>query len=465
MEKSHFRWTTFRGAGQELVDRSDINTESPQYNEWVRSQALVYRGTATLAKTHDWSLAFSDIEKSAEIGNLQALRLLMENYLGEKSSAYPFGSFRPPDTDKSKAFFTAADLIDAYALRKVTDGSVELNVSAEQKLFWKLMYLAKPIDDSSQSKEIFDLIKNEGESKLGTTIAQYGLVGAPFGERTGIPSIPGRDVLATVFAELNLRIELVRSLGAHTPLDRTQIPEAPTVMENFLFLSTLVGEAGLADMYLLVPGKPETRQNNVHLFDREAIVDELRAGDIVWVGCGPFSHTAWVFAIDRNHDSIKFVDANYEFWKPSHNSCVKTLSFEHFRYGYSSPTLKLSDVAPMIEAVGTLRTAEPIGLAGDVSTTLPTPSTPSSATCSEQETATALVGQSASKIQRSDLIEFFQLIQTTSQLNSNGLSVNVLRPGTARFYGNVAVLVASDSKGCVRSMSLILRRSFLLRIA
>jgi hypothetical protein len=82
---------------------------------------------------------------------------------------------------------------------------------------------------------------------------------------------------------------------------------------------------------------------------------ELIPGDRVFVGCGPLSHVAFFFRRDETKKRLLFLDPNYEFWQPTHNSCVTSFEFvedKHNRYLSSVPE---DDVESMIEAVITLR--------------------------------------------------------------------------------------------------------------
>lgn len=88
---------------------------------------------------------------------------------------------------------------------------------------------------------------------------------------------------------------------------------------------------------------------------RADILKGIYPGDSIWVTCSGLSHTATVFSASRERDELLLVDATYEFWQPSHNSCVTSLSHKRWKYGFYLPQLKLSEVAPIIDAVGTFR--------------------------------------------------------------------------------------------------------------
>src|SRR5207302_10322592 len=138
--------------------------------------------------------------------------------------------------------------------------------------------------------------------KLGSIAAKHGLAGAPFEARN--QSVPGRDLMATLYADHHLRDVLARSLGFRSIRTRADESRTTTVMENFLFLSTMTSRAGFTDMYLLVPGRPASREKNIRHLDRGAVVPELQPGDNIWVSCGALSHTATVFRVDPAADTL-----------------------------------------------------------------------------------------------------------------------------------------------------------------
>jgi hypothetical protein len=174
-----------------------------------------------------------------------------------------------------------------------------------------------------------------------------------------------------------------------------------------------------------------------------------------------------VFRIDREKDSMLLTDPTYEFWQPSHNSCIKSFSFEPYEYGFSLPKVRLSEVAPMIDAVGTYRTAEFVGSSGDVServlvSAVRPPPSPSSKSCQALGVSQdSLVGRSMDQLKESDLVSFFNFFQAKTESKAGGGTVTFFKPSTSQYYGDVSLIVGVDANACVRSLSLTVRRSFI----
>lgn len=388
-----------------VLEAPDNEGESPQFNLWIRSLAYLYRGHGIFERSGDWSRASPDIKQSAEIGNIEAVRFLIDAFMAARADKSALGGYQPTTEEVKRYFTIAANLISSDALVMLAEGEVAASLPADQRMYWRLLSLAG-LSGQDQIRRLMRLVEAEGERKLASVLAQHALVGAPFARAN--PEIAGRDLFATLYAERHLRHVLASSLGARAPRERRG-EEAPTIMEHFLFLSTLAGLTGFADMYLLVPGEPSSRDRNIRSLDREAILQQIQPGDSIWVSCGPLSHTATVFSISLENDELLLVDTAYEFWQASHHSCVTSLSHQPFKYGFYLPRLKVSEVAPIIDAVGTFRTAEFIGLAGDVSQSLVSgraseKALDSSSPCKESGTRdTGLVGRRLSTVMGTDL--------------------------------------------------------------
>lgn len=455
-------FTTAQRLSNIAIDRTDAAGESPQFNQWVRSLAYTYRATAALALTGDWGQVLPDIKKCADIGNLKCIRLLIEGFIESKAGKSTLGGYRPTEYDWIHYFTLGADLVDQYALSELNGNSVPVKFPADQKLYWKLMLLAETGAGDSRRRELSNLLKTEGETKMAGVLQKYGLAGGPFAATS---SVAGRDLAATIFSDYNLRLKLVKSLGFHAPREKVSDELALTVRENFLFLSTLMSRIGMADMYLLVPRESPDRGQNMRFLNRNIVAAEIHAGDSIWVSCGPLSHTASVFRIDREKDSLMLSDGSYEFWQPSHNYCISSLSFKAYKYGFSLPEVKLSEVVPMIDAVGSLRTAEFAGSFENISEQVLAGSlrqSPSSTSCkSNGASQDGLVGASVEQLIQADLLVFFNFFQVKTESKAGGGTVVYFKPSTSQYYGNVGLIAAGDANACVRSMSLTVRRSFI----
>jgi hypothetical protein len=112
---------------------------------------------------------------------------------------------------------------------------------------------------TNQIRELMKLRTEVGAEKLGGIAAKHGLAGAAFEARN--QSVPGRDLMATLYADHHLRDILARSLGGRSPRTKADESRTTTVMENFLFLNTMTSRRGFADLYLLFrAGRPAGRR-------------------------------------------------------------------------------------------------------------------------------------------------------------------------------------------------------------
>ncbi len=437
-----------------LLVGGDDADESPQYNAFIRSQALYYRADARSRSGGAWDAVWTDLRSAAELGNVRATRALINAWQAIERDQQAAGGFAPPPAEIARTYAIAADLGMDAGLAALARGPQGGALPPSERLYWRLRLALMPTAEGGATS-MARMIGIEGEPVIGAALARHASVGGPFASTTA--GLPGRDVAATLYAEHRLRRIVVTGLGFRSPRVETRTP--PTVLEDFRFQALQAAKIGMANLLLLVPGSASGPKANVVRMPREGVAAEVRAGDKVWVTCGALSHTAEVFDIDRARDIVRLVDATWEFWQPSHNDCVTAFAHERTAYGFYVVALKWSQLVPIIDAVGSLRSAEFIGTAG-ASGALSIRS--GTAVCrGSLSEGDGVVGAPLEALERSALVRTFGLERNGSVSLADGARGWRFAPAPPSLHGQAGLLALADGQGCVRALSLTLRTTLL----
>ena len=177
---------------------------------------------------------------------------------------------------------------------------------------------------------------------------------SPLGGLTphGPHNLPGRGIAATFFADASLRREYGFNFGKRAPATRDASPDA---LEIYKFHRAVADLIGRADAYLLVPGSRTFADSHMISMNTQELSGLLSPIDVVVVRCGPLTHMVMVYKVNRKASTVSFVDGLFEFWQPSHNSCITTFDLAPFKYGGYLATVPLADILPMIQEVITYR--------------------------------------------------------------------------------------------------------------
>jgi hypothetical protein len=111
--------------------------------------------------------------------------------------------------------------------------------------------------------------------------------------------------------------------------------------------------------FLLVPGAAQCEDESIISLSRRDIVALLGPSDYAVVRCGAITHVAMVHHVDRVADRLYFADGLFQYWQPSHNSCITRFDLLPFAHGGFLAAVPIHDVEPMIQAVATLRDRRP----------------------------------------------------------------------------------------------------------
>lgn len=230
----------------EILDKPDAAPgESPQFKAWVRSLAYKYRAKATYQLTQDWRKSISDLKQAAGIGNINAVLLLTALLVEAKAYPSAVDGYQPTDDELREAFTIAADLVIVEPLAMLGNDKVPPVFRPEKLMYWKLLAQV----NFGHVRPLVDFVRENREWPLVDILAKEALLGAPLPLTPG--GLPGRDIIATVFVDYQLRRELGASLGARAPRKKTA--EAPSVKENFLMFAADASKRGFADIYLSEP--------------------------------------------------------------------------------------------------------------------------------------------------------------------------------------------------------------------
>ena len=439
-----------------LIESPGSPDDTPQFVAWLTSLGYLYRGQAAWLARKDWKAASADFKRSAQLGNVEATRFLLDAFKAANADKSALGGYMPTTAEVLEYTRVAADLGMIDAVQTLARNEDELSGGERIYLMGRLFSGRANLD----RQLLLQLVNRGRDGSFDGVLAELATVGRPY---PASDALPGRDAIATLYSENNLHSILVGSLGGRGRRDSDGRPasgDAPTILENFQFAGTSLSSTGLADLHLLVPGPEGRRGPNIHVMPLEKVVAETKVGDTINISCGPLSHTATVFAIDAAKDELVLVDGLSEFWKPSHNTCVTSLSYRRYKYGFYVAVLRLSEAVPMIDAIGTIRTAEFIGQAGDISLTAPGRKDPSVPCLDRSGDGSGAPAKRWNKWVETDFMRLSNLHRVQTMQSPLGTSV-FYRIGKAEYFGNVGLIFSVDSQQCVRSASMTIRRPFL----
>jgi hypothetical protein len=452
----------FAGAEALATAAIDMNDEggNPELQAYIRSLAFLRRADARRQLGRPEEFVNADVAAAADLGNLVAIRQLVRQYGQTAIDKKPSSARDVPGVDIDKVLTAGFDLGDAATLQAVALGFGSA-FDARQRMLSKLLFDIRSNDP--------DFVRTVGALRrkpdLEKLLREIAFVGGPISY--GPDRRPGRDVLATLFAEMSLRVNLARRLGRALPETQN---DPPMSLREIIEMNNWLGDAsGLATVYHFVPERANLGPRVLEM-SRMALASAIGAGDTVHVRCGALAHTAVIWSVNRGRDELVLMDPLFQYWQPSHNDCVTTFSLFHFRYGYYFTRLSFKEVLPLVDAVESVRTYEPPALFGQLGAS-PEMSRAISAEilrkpetrCSGSGDATKrLIGQPGSFVLvRASFTPIYFSEEGSEKTGNSGLTSHLFLPLPLQFRGKAALVMRTDAEGCARSLSLFLRRSFL----
>lgn len=420
-----------------------------QLQAYVLSLAYLHRAEARRGLDAQDEKVWSDLRQAALLGNLKAIRQLVEAWVGSAQNNDPSTLRSPGGIEMEDVLAAGLDLDEVVALKAAASG-LGRYTPRERDLF-ALRYELRARDSSFVS-HVRSFARSPDAQALMRT---HFLVGTELPASAGVP---GRDVLATFFAESNLRSTMAIGLGFALPSKR---PEHELSLRELMEVNSWLGDmSGLASAYHFVSEEPDISARH-RVVDAKRFVTLVGAGDVVNVRCGGIAHTAVVLRVDTAKDEIAFTDPLYEYWQPTNNNCITTFSLVHFRYGYYASVLRLSEVLAMLDSIQSARTfTTPVFIdeSGPDDASLSAKAAGPSA-CRASAKGRGMLGQRRSDVTKADLFEFFHFEMTTARPRGS-TTITTYMVEALEFRGDVLLRLQTQND-CVISASLFLRRSFL----
>lgn len=337
----------------ELIAKPIDTFDNPYYGSNVKANAYNYKASIAQQTGGNPDEIIRNIIEAIKLGHVEAAEYFALNVLKRQPDFISFVQGLSKE-ELAEIFKAGASLGEPFSAAAIGIANIPMDIKSDERLYWFLFAVMrdKGISRAERQKILSAAIERMTIEKVGELLSRFSLVDYPI-EKSKI-GLPGRGIMETLFADSDLRGSLG---GAHgnkrDPADRP--PIAPTVREQFDFYSRIVPEVGFGDVYLVVAGSPTLHHPRVVGAGKSAMLAELSPGDRVFLDCGPLSHVAFFFRRDNERKRLLFLDPNYEFWHPSHNSCVTSHELVeglHKRYLSSIPEI---EVAEMLSAVLTMR--------------------------------------------------------------------------------------------------------------
>jgi hypothetical protein len=289
-------------------------------------------------------------------------------------------------------------------------------------------------------------------------LKENALVGSSI--ESGFFGEPGRDVLATVFAESHFRSTIARGLGFYKPNPKHKGMSLRQIIEMNTWSVETTGMASAYHFMSAETDAPISQEGEVARVLRvpfKQLGDALLPGDTIHVSCGPLSHTTVVFSLDAKKDTILLVDPLFQFWQPTHNSCISTFTLKHYKYGFYLTEVKLSEVVKVIDAIQTTRSFTPSDAVYKFSP-LDHKNAYRCAIHSEGGSDQGLIKKPLEVVLTTDLFTVFNFEETQRKALSSEETAIIYVPAAFAYRGKALSVIRIDSFGRALSFSLFVRR-------
>lgn len=322
------------------------------YGYHIRAASYYYRARAALQSGGQPEHVAADFLAAIRNGNRGAAEEFAKDFLQRGPIRQYTGELQP--SELLETFRIGAELGDPFSAAALGLAGLDLPIDASERNYWALFAIVRdPVIELERKYAVLaSLVASIGQEAAIKSFEEFSLLGGLLPASN--LGLPGRSLQTALFVDSDLR-GTYGILREHSPDPKTKPPVAPTIREQFNFYSSIVPQISRADVYLLVPRKGTSDNARILYLSAPQIIEMLQPDDRVFVRCGALSHVAQVFAVDRERDEIRFADANYQFWRTSHNSCVGRFKlFEESHRKYLA-VVGRSDVTSMLQAVVTIR--------------------------------------------------------------------------------------------------------------
>jgi hypothetical protein len=237
-------------------------------------------------------------------------------------------------------------------------GTLPLVLSDDEKLYWKLQtVLVGPLAIDGKSPSILErslilkrMISRFGEANVIRSMNKFSLSGGLLEPQAS--GLPGRDIIATLFNDAELRLGYALDQVWRRELPQ---PKASTARDFLKRMFATYSDSDPVNRLLVLREGDSVGAGNEISLDIGNITSNLQPNDVLVVRCGLFTHITKIARIDLHENKVLFSDPLWEFWQPSHNSCVSSFELVRDSYNRFFPSVPLTDVSSMTEAVITIR--------------------------------------------------------------------------------------------------------------
>jgi hypothetical protein len=345
-------------AATRIIETSDDRFASEKQARVIKANAYLLRSDARLGLHADDELVLRDEQAAAALGLRRAAyraaaRLVI---LASERATTPFE--RVALLAKAENYYRiAAELGDTVSMDIL---SVILRQRGEdaERMYWSFqVQLSRPRDERSEVLEKFERAFDPQDiESFAQVLDEYSLSGGVLA--SNIEKLPGRSYLTTFLNDLLLRRQLNFVWSAFY-LNEVTPADATTTLESYRTLQKSIPGDPIAELYLLLPGRTRETDPLILSLSRKQIVEALSPGDQIIVRCGPLTHQATLWSVDRSTGNVAILDPFFEFWQPEHNSCVTRFRRIDYRHERKLVRVSLRELEPMLVAVMTLRDKRP----------------------------------------------------------------------------------------------------------
>jgi len=348
------RFADALAATGELIGRDESRFRSRPEAGWLKAEAHFYRAFAVDTLTGDRREATRELKLAAEAGHLRAVRVLTEQMWRKHEGDPDFAWVEADPAELGKLLRIGAELGDTRSAAMLGAENSPAPIGSREKTYWSLVSFALDINESAEvrGRRMQSVIARFGEQEVGAALSEYSPLGS--GTAAGPGHLPGRGLVATIYADAALRHEYGSSYGRRGT-EGTRPGPSPSTLELLRGFQGYANVARDIAAFLLVPGARSCEDKSIISVSRGDIVALLGPSDYAVVRCGPITHVAMVRRVDRAADRLYFADGLFQYWQPSHNSCITKFDLVPSVHGGFLAAVPIHEVEPMIQAVVTLR--------------------------------------------------------------------------------------------------------------
>jgi hypothetical protein len=342
----------------DVIARDEQGFRSKPEATWIKSEAYRYKADATFRLKGNRQEAMQLLKSAADLGNLLADKAITEGIWRKFEGDPDYASIEATSAELGMYLHIGAELGDAMSAVMLGSRNYPGPITKHEQTYWAIIGFALAINDDIKYRRrmIQSAISRIGESETAAAITEFSDV--PARTAAGPGSLPGRGLVATIYADATMRREYGYSYGRRGTEGMRQGP-SPDNLEVFKALQGYANVAGDIEAFLLVPVARKYENHAIISAKMDDVLSVIGPSDYVFVSCHSLSHVAMVHHIDRGTNLVYLIDGLWQFWQPSHNSCISQFDLVPFKHGGFLAKVSLADLGVVLKAVVTLRDRVP----------------------------------------------------------------------------------------------------------